>query len=124
MFSNLSSSSISLATVTPSLVTVGAPKLFSSTTLRPLGPSVTITASARTLTPRRIFSRASWAKRTVLAAMVFASPQKVRKCLSRLNAPAKRRLLEHAQDVVLAQDKMLLAFDLHLAARILAEQNL
>ena len=38
MFSNLSSSSISLATVTPSLVTVGAPKLFSSTTLRPLGP--------------------------------------------------------------------------------------
>src|SRR4051794_16502881 len=37
MFSNLSESSISLATVTPSLVTRGAPKLFSSTTLRPLG---------------------------------------------------------------------------------------
>jgi Transposase len=55
---NLSSSWISLATVTPSLVTVGAPKLFSNTTLRPLGPSVTVTASAKRLTPLSIFSRA------------------------------------------------------------------
>ena len=47
MFSNLSESSISLATVTPSLVIRGAPKLLSSTTLRPFGPSVTLTASAR-----------------------------------------------------------------------------
>jgi hypothetical protein len=46
MFSNASASSISLATVTPSLVTVGAPNFFSMTTLRPLGPSVTLTASA------------------------------------------------------------------------------
>ena len=38
MFSNLFSSSISLATVTPSLVTVGEPKIFSMTTLRPFGP--------------------------------------------------------------------------------------
>ena len=52
MFSNLSLSSISFATDTPSLVTVGAPKLFSSTTLRPLGPRVTLTALARMLTPR------------------------------------------------------------------------
>ena len=58
MFSNLFSSSISLATVTPSLVTVGEPKLFSMTTLRPLGPSVTLTASASVLTPRRMASRA------------------------------------------------------------------
>ena len=59
MFSNGSSSSISLATVTPSLVTVGAPKLFSRTTLRPLGPRVTLTASASVSTPSRICSRAS-----------------------------------------------------------------
>jgi len=52
MFSNLSFSSISLATETPSLVTVGAPKLRSSTTLRPFGPRVTLTALARMLTPR------------------------------------------------------------------------
>ena len=51
MFSNLSFSSISLATETPSLVMVGAPKLFSSTALRPFGPSVALTALARMLTP-------------------------------------------------------------------------
>ena len=54
MFSNLSLSSISFATLTPSLVTVGAPKLLSSTALRPLGPRVTLTALARMLTPRTI----------------------------------------------------------------------
>ena len=59
MFSNLSSSSISLATVTPSLVMRGAPNDLSSTTLRPLGPSVTRTAWARMSTPRSILSRAS-----------------------------------------------------------------
>jgi hypothetical protein len=51
MFMSLSLSSISLATDTPSLVTVGAPKLRSSTTLRPLGPRVTLTALARMFTP-------------------------------------------------------------------------
>src|SRR5512140_2875586 len=60
MFSNLFSSSISFATVTPSFVIVGDPKLFSMTTFRPFGPSVTATASARVWTPRRMASRASW----------------------------------------------------------------
>jgi hypothetical protein len=59
MFSNLSSHSTSLATVTPSLVTVGEPKLFSRTTLRPLGPSVTRTAFASVFTPVMSFERAS-----------------------------------------------------------------
>jgi len=67
MFSNLSSSSISLATDTPSLVVRGAPKAFSSTTLRPLGPSVTLTALASTSTPRSIASRASKPNFTSLA---------------------------------------------------------
>ena len=53
MFSNRSSSSISLTTVTPSLVTSGAPKLRWISTLRPLGPSVTRAASATILAPRR-----------------------------------------------------------------------
>ena len=69
MFSNLSASSISLATVTPSLVMRGAPKLLSSTTLRPFGPSVTFTASARMSTPRSMRWRASPPNRTSLAAM-------------------------------------------------------
>ena len=60
MFSNLSVSSISLATVTPSLVMIGEPKLFSMTTLRPLGPRVTFTALASLSTPFFSFSRA-WA---------------------------------------------------------------
>ena len=69
MFSNLSASSISLATVTPSLVMRGAPYDFSSRTLRPLGPSVTFTELARMSTPRSMRARASPAKRTSLAAM-------------------------------------------------------
>src|SRR5215831_279424 len=59
MFSRWSPSSISLATVTPSLVMVGDPNFLLITTLRPLGPSVTFTASARTFTPRRIAWRDS-----------------------------------------------------------------
>ena len=73
MFSNLSSSSISLATVTPSLVMRGAPKLLSRTTLRPLGPSVTRTALARMSTPRSMRSRASDENRTSFAAISLHS---------------------------------------------------
>ncbi len=51
IFSNLSSRSISLATVTPSFVMVGAPNFFSITTLRPFGPKVTFTAFAKLSTP-------------------------------------------------------------------------
>src|SRR4051812_44080431 len=59
IFSNGSSSSISLAMLTPSLVIVGAPHFFSSTTLRPFGPSVTLTASASWFMPRSRPRRAS-----------------------------------------------------------------
>ena len=59
MFSYGSFNSISLATVTPSLVTVGAPNFLSSTTLRPFGPSVTFTALARVSTPFSMERRAS-----------------------------------------------------------------
>ena len=44
MFWYGSSSVISLATVTPSLVIVGLPHFLSRTTLRPRGPRVTLTA--------------------------------------------------------------------------------
>src|SRR5262245_56611982 len=70
MFSYLSSSSISLATVTPSLVTVGEPKLFWRMTVRPLGPSVTLTARASLPMPRRMASRASWSKAICLAGIL------------------------------------------------------
>src|SRR3954470_5841066 len=106
MFSNLFSSSISLATVTPSLVTVGEPKLFSMTTLRPLGPRVTLTASASALTPARIRLRACSVYTISLAAMI-SSPL----------------LLDDAEDVVLAQNEVLFAVDLHFGTRVLAEQD-
>ena len=51
MFSNGSGSSISLLTVTPSLVTVGPPKLLSRMTFRPVGPSVMPTAWASLSAP-------------------------------------------------------------------------
>src|SRR5215213_1237426 len=57
-FSNGSSSSISRATVTPSLVTVGPPNALASTTCRPRGPSVTRTASASLSTPASSARRA------------------------------------------------------------------
>ena len=59
IFSNLSLSSISLATVTPSLVLRGGPNDFSRMTLRPLGPKVTLTVFASLSTPRIMRSRAS-----------------------------------------------------------------
>ncbi len=58
IFSYGSSSSISLAMLTPSLVIVGAPHFFSNTTLRPRGPSVTFTASASWFIPRSRARRA------------------------------------------------------------------
>src|SRR4029079_6681867 len=45
--------------LTPSLVMVGAPHFFSRTTLRPFGPSVTFTVSARMFIPRSRPRRAS-----------------------------------------------------------------
>ena len=66
-FSYESSSSISRAMVTPSLVIVGAPQALLMTTLRPFGPRVTLTASARALTPRSNARRASSSNSTVFA---------------------------------------------------------
>src|SRR5438067_2488657 len=111
MFSNLFSSSISLATVTPSLVIVGEPNDFSMTTLRPLGPSVTFTASASVLTPLRMASRARTSKRISLAMSVISV------CLR------EDLLLDDAEDVFLAHHQVLFAFDLDLGAGVLREQH-
>src|SRR5215471_3751877 len=133
MFSNLSSSSISFATVTPSLVMRGAPKLLSSTTLRPLGPSVTFTALARMSTPRSILSRASPPNRTSFAAI---STHSIRVCCSRVLCDPhaqqrRRRVSKHeaaasgddAHDVGLLHDQEILAVQHDLGARPLAEQH-
>src|SRR5205814_677883 len=108
MFSNLFSSSTSLATVTPSLVTVGEPQLFSMTTLRPRGPSVTLTASARVLTPVRIRARAASSKMISLADILVL---------------LLKLLLDDPEDFFLADDEVLDAGDLHFGAGVLAEQD-
>ena len=70
MFSAGSESSISLAIVTPSFVMTGAPNDFPITTLRPLGPSVTFTVSARIFTPRSMPRRAFSSKCSALAIFI------------------------------------------------------
>src|SRR6266404_1402650 len=119
MFSNLSASSMSLATVTPSLVMRGAPNDLSRTTLRPLGPRVTRTAFARMSTPRSMRSRASVPKRTSLAAIVD-NPSYL---ISLGGFLAGLGGVDDAHDVGLLHDQKVLAIHAHFAARPLAEQN-
>src|SRR3954464_10607457 len=113
MFSNLLSSSISLATVTPSLVIVGDPKVFSMMTLRPLGPSVTFTASASVLTPLRMVSRARTSNKISLAAISLVSD----------SAGKRGLLLDDAEDVFLAHHQVLFAFDLDVRPGVLREEH-
>src|SRR5512140_1267221 len=113
MFSNLSFSSISLAPETPSLVTVGAANERSSTTLRPFGPRVTLTASPTMFTPAIMRTRAASLNLTSLAAMcVF---------LSSRQGP---RSVHDGHDVFLAHHEELVAVDLDGGARVLAEEHL
>src|SRR5206468_9084117 len=112
-------SSISFATVTPSLVTRGAPNDLSSTTLRPLGPSVMRTALVRMSTPRNIRSRASTENFTSLAAILL-----LRNMRPRLRGLlAGDRLIEHAHDVALLHDDVIDAVDLDLGAGPFSEQH-
>src|SRR5512147_1647050 len=112
MFSRGSLSSISLATVTPSLVIKGEPNFLSRTTFRPLGPSVTLTASARRLTPRRIDCRDS--SPYVICFAIFLPASSVL---------FLGRLRQHGQDFVLAQDQDFLPVDLDVGPGVLSEQD-
>src|SRR5215204_927425 len=112
MFSSASFSSISFATVTPSLVMVGEPNFLSRTTLRPFGPRVTFTASASWLTPRRIACR-DCSPYTICFAMFSSLLQ----CgpsgppfQGGANAP--RLLVDDRENFVLAHDQVLFAVDL------------
>src|SRR6478752_377019 len=105
MFSNGSSSSTSLAMETPSLVIVGAPNFLSRTTLRPLGPSVTLTALASLLTPASRARRASSSNFRIFAMWrVFL-------------------LLDLGQHVAAGEDQEILAVDGDLGAAVLAVEH-
>src|SRR3954449_8778364 len=117
MFSNLSLSSISLATVTPSLVMRGAPNDLSITTLRPLGPSVTRTASARMSIPRNMRSRASVLCLMSLAAMIFNLRYS---CRARASSASGG---DDAHNVGFFHDQQFLAVKFDLGAGPFAEQH-
>src|SRR5690242_10224419 len=122
MFWYGSSSSISLATLTPSLVTVGEPHFLSSTTLRPRGPSVTFTAFARISTPFMISARACSLNRSILAAI--GPPNGFRRRGGRARRSGSLAgLAQHAEDLFLAQDHVLGAVDLDLGAAVLSDQD-
>src|ERR1043166_2060402 len=91
------------------------------TTLRPLGPRVTLTASVRISTPRRSFSRASAPNLTSLADMSGVSwinfLWNVAGLALRLRCFPERlcgSAFEHAHDVGFLHDQELYAIDLHL----------
>src|SRR6266516_4985669 len=101
MFSHGSSSSISLAIVTPSFVIVGAPHFLSRTTFWPLGPSVMATASGSVSTPASSERRAS-------------SPN-----FSSFEATWAPLLACDGEHVAGGQDEVLIAVDLDLGAAVL-----
>src|SRR5918995_1748144 len=120
MFANGSSSSISLATVTPSWVTVGAPYFLSRATLRPFGPSVVLTAFARVSTPcfsePRAVSLNSITFATVVLHRIVRNPQSA-------DVSSRDLVVDLRQDVLLGEDQILLFLKLELGSGVLGEQN-
>src|SRR5580658_6515866 len=117
MFSYGSSSSISLATVTPSLVMVGEPHFLSSTTLRPLGPRVTLTALATALAPRSSARRASSSNFNCLAAIGFSF--EVLNC----ERTIRRSVADYSIDLIFIQQDQVLSIDGDLCAAIFGVDN-
>src|SRR5436305_1890914 len=141
MFSKGSSSSISLAMVTPSLVIVGGPNFLSSTTLRPLGPRVILTASASASIPRLSARRASSLYSSCLAGIlppldeVRSQKSDVRRIGSaragdrltsefRLQFPKLVAVSrDDGQNVRLAQNEQVILIELEFGPRVLGEQD-
>src|SRR6266508_4186305 len=121
MFSHGSSSSTSLAMVTPSLVMVGAPHFLSRTTLWPLGPSVSTTASASLLTPASRARLASSLNFSCLTGNETSSHGSGARRLA-LEPPDERNwllLVDDGQDVASREDQVLLPLDLDLGTAVL-----
>src|ERR1700704_729316 len=114
VFSQGSLSSISRTMVTPSLVTVGDPNFFSRTTLRPLGPSVMRTACATVSIPFLRPWRASTSKATA-----FAISSEYSLLFLGLAVAG-----DYRQDVLLADDQVLLLIDLELVPGVLRVEDL
>src|SRR5690606_35467190 len=90
------------------LVMVGDPNFVSRITFRPRGPSVTLTALAKLLTPRRIACRE-------------ASPYTI--CFAMSGSRLPSACFDDRQNFVLSHDEVLLTIELDLLTRIFAEQD-
>src|ERR1700726_3735730 len=112
MFSNGSSSSMSRAIVTPSLVIVGAPNFLSRTTFRPFGPIVTLTASASLSMPFLRLRRAVSSKISCLAICGCPSWRRDGSWRGSGSIGGKDSALDDGEDVLLAHDEELVAVDL------------
>src|SRR3989449_1335015 len=125
MSSKLSLSSISLATVPPSLVMVGLPNFLSITTLRPLGPRVALTAAAMMLTPRSRAARPSSLNRTCFGILVllFDRARELTGPRGPVGLAVRARLLDDREHVLFLHDQVLLLVHLDLGARVLAEED-
>src|SRR5207249_6372041 len=113
MFSQADSSSMSLATVTPSLVTVGDPNFLSSTTLRPLGPSVALTARLNFSTPLRRDWRASSSKINCFPGINQMIVDGFNSC----------ELFDDGENVITVEDLVFLAVQFDFSAAIFADQH-
>src|SRR5579864_1992838 len=122
MFSSGSGRSISFATVTPSLVIVGDPNDLLRMTLRPLGPRVTLTASARPLTPRRIAWRDA-SPYVISFAMSASLPGDGLGIGFPSSGVGGHSALDGRKDLVFSHDQVLHAVQLDLLAGVLAEED-
>src|SRR6266571_5938075 len=131
--------------VTPSLVMIGAPNFFSITALRPLGPRVIFTASARAFTPRKIAWR-EFSPVTICFAILFIPPDilfaksdenctgrktghysrpKARLYNARIELlPGRfRRAAQLRQNFFFAKDEIFLVLDLDFRTAVFAEED-
>src|SRR6266852_1787110 len=105
---------------------VGLPYFLSMTTLRPLGPMVALTADAMMFTPRSRAARASSLNRTCFGMLVLLFDRATE--MDRPSGPGRvgymrPRLLDDGEHVLFLHDQVLLVVDLHLGARVLAEED-
>src|SRR6266700_1171576 len=133
MFSKGFSSEISLATVTPSWVTLGAPNFLSRATLRPLGPSVLLTAPARISMPF-LSERRSSSSNISCFAIVCSIPSQYlysdyQRCYASSSAQAvgavvsNPALANHGENVVFFEDEVLFAIEFEFGAAVFGEQD-
>src|SRR5439155_15779942 len=107
------------------LVMVGLPYFLSMTTLRPLGPKVALTAAAMMLTPRSRAARPSSLNRTCFGILVLLLDRARELTGHRgpVGLAVRARLLDDREHVLFLHDQVLLLVDLHLGARVLAEED-